>query len=488
MAKKKDGITVTGVEVSRFHRLTFARVQYVPGQGIVRVTGKNGAGKTSLLRSIRSALGGAGEVLPEPVNSESEDGTGVIRLKLSNGFTVTRRFTEANPKGYLTVEGADGGKHSQGKLAEWLGPLSFDPLAFFDLKPDRQRTILLSLGGDPELPSKLDGLRRARAAKHEERTPWIATKRRAAQVVKPAGERPDPVDISAGLTRMGELQKVERECQDLIRETERKREAAQSQARETIAAGERVAEQAERVRVEAVRASELLTRDVERLRAQLAAAESFEKAALAQVVEASAETGKAIAAVKRLAGPEQAAATIPDPDLPPDPSDELEQVRARIADADKVQGALRPWEAWEQARKDQAEAVAAVDKITDEMGQLEVQEHRLIAGAGIPVDGLGFSPEGAPLLNGRPLEVASGGERIQLSVAVALAANPELRVCLIDEANELDLGSLQELDGLAKDHGFQVWAARIGIEGEGEIVVEEGVARAREEAAGEADD
>jgi len=43
--------------------------------------------------------------------------------------------------------------------------------------------------------------------------------------------------------------------------------------------------------------------------------------------------------------------------------------------------------------------------------------------------------------------------------------------------NDIDLDGLEELDRLAKAHGMQVWAARIGLEGPGEIVVEDGEAR-----------
>lgn len=56
-----------------------------------------------------------------------------------------------------------------------------------------------------------------------------------------------------------------------------------------------------------------------------------------------------------------------------------------------------------------------------------------------------------------------------------------MRVCLLDEANNLDLPSMERLDELAKKHRFQIWAVRIGIEGPGEVVVEDGEAWTRED-------
>lgn len=484
MNNGKKGITVVGVEASSFHRLRCALVKMVPGEGLVRVTGKNGAGKTSLLRSIRAALGGAGEVLSDAVvNDASEDGTGQVRLELSNGFTVTRRFTEANPKGYLTVVGPDGGKHAQSKLAEWLGPLSFDPSAFFDLHPERQREILLSLGSDQELPAKLEALRRARRKQYEERTPWISQKRRTSQVAKPAGERPVPVDVSAELRTMGRLQKAERERADLIRETERAREAARTRAARERDAAAHDLEQAESWTGRRKQEAEDADNEVTRLRAELAEAERRASVAHERIWETVREEERVRASLEALPDPDTVAATVPDPVLPPDPAEEMEAVRARIEAADAVQQGLEPWKAWDRAQAELEEAIAAEKAITAQMEALEAQERGLIADAGIGVPGLTFGEDGAPLLNDRPLTVASGAERCRLAVAVAMAANADLRICLLDEeANGLDLDGLAELDRLAKEHGFQLWAARIGLESQGQIIVEDGVARSNPEA------
>lgn len=440
----KKGITVTGVKAERFHRLRLAEVELVPETGLIRLTGKNGAGKTSFLRAIKAALGGAGEVLGEAViNDESEDGTGAVRLTLTNGFTVERRFTEATPKGYLTVTGPDGGRHNQGKLAEWLGPLSFDPSAFFSLSPQRQREILLALGGDPDLPRKLEELRSARAEKYGLRTPWISQQRRARQVEKPEGDRPEPVDVSAELTRMGQLQKQERERQDAFREAERLNEDGRAHQRHAAKVQEHI-EDLER-RLEEAR---------EDHRRHLAAADD--------AIEFS-EDAEAVARAL------------------PDVTADIEAVDARIREADRIQSALEPWKAYDRAREEVEESTQAIDALTAELDQFDAREAELIRSAGIPVTGLTFSEDGAPQLNGRPLSVASGAEKATLAVEVALANHPDLRICLLDEeANHLDLEGLQELDRLAREHGFQIWAARIGLEGAGEVVVEDGEAWARD--------
>lgn len=479
--KKAEGITVIGVEAESFHRLRVAQVKVIPGQGLVRVTGKNGAGKTSLLRAVRAALGGAGEVLSESVvNEGSEDNTGQVRLQLSNGFTITRRFTEKSPKGVLTVVGPDGGKFGQGKLDEFVGPLSFDPIAFFELDSRRQREILLSIGSDPELPAKLDGLRKERAQKYEQRTPFIAKKRAASAIRQPDGERPEPVDVSGALARMGQLQAVERQRQDTIRANERRREQAQQTARAAIATAAGEATEAEGRLEGAGRRAAAAILEVEHLERQLAEAREEVEKSKAAVVTAQLGMTEAMAALEALPTPESAAAAIPEEALPPDPTEEMEAIKVRIGEADVVRAAIEPWKAWDKAQLESKEASAEETRLTRLMDALEAQEKALIAAAGISVPGLSFAEDGSPLLNDRPLSVASGAERCRLAVAVAMAADPQLRICLLDEeANGLDLEGLQALDTLAKEHGFQVWACRIGLEGRGEIEVVDGVASAQ---------
>jgi DNA repair exonuclease SbcCD ATPase subunit len=431
--KTEDPIRIVGVDVENFHRIRAAHIELDPAAGLVRVTGKNRAGKTSLLRSIAAALGGQGEILPAAVHTDAEDGTGRVTLRLENGYSVERRFTAASPKGYLTVVGPDGGRHQQTKLGEWLGERSFHPLALFQLRPAQLREVFLSLGTDPELGAKLDAVRAEAAKVEEERRPWNSAKQRAERTQRPAGARPEPVDVAGEMARLRDLRAVEMErrgASDHLRHTGQRAQACGRRMDEIVA--EIAMLQEEEARVAAERAS---LRD--------SAAEAEAKLATT-----------------------------------PDPSAEIAAVEARIGQAEAVTRSLEPWREYERAQAEAAEAAEEARALTRQLEKLRAQEASMLAGAGIPVEGLTFGDDGAPLLNGLPLEVASGAERVELAVAVAIADDPALRVCLVDEANDMDLEMLAALEAKAREHGFQVWVCRIGLEGAGEIVVEDGEARA----------
>lgn len=437
---KTNGTTIVAVEAENFRRLRVAHLQMVPGEGLVRVTGKNASGKTSLLKAIAAALGGAGEIHPDSLRDGADSGR--VTLRLSNGFTVERRFTEAAPKGYLTVTGPDDGKHTQTKLNAWLGERSFDPLSFLSLAPDRQRDALFSVATDPGLPGKLQRVRDEYAETYQERTPIIARRRHLRALSEPEGERPEPVDVSSEMEALGELEDVQRERQSLLR-------AADNMEGEAGRYPERI----------------------EYAEAEVARLEALLEEARADVVRLNDE---AALAAKRAKDARKKA------EAHPDPSDQIAEVRARIAGAEEVRRALAPWERWDAAQEELAGLVEDEEKLTAQLGALKRREADLLDKAGIPVEGLSFSDSGEPLLNGHPLALASGRERIEVAVAVALAANPDLRVCLLDEANDMDLEALERLDALAREHGFQVWAVRIGLEGPGEVVVDDGEARDRD--------
>lgn len=109
---------------------------------------------------------------------------------------------------------------------------------------------------------------------------------------------------------------------------------------------------------------------------------------------------------------------------------------------------------------------------------MKANERDLIAHADIPVDGLTFDDETAePLLNGLPLQVASGAEKITMALDVAIAADPDLKIVLIDEANDLDKDSLAALEARAIETNFQVWVCRLDQDDSSEVVVEDGKAR-----------
>jgi hypothetical protein len=106
-----------------------------------------------------------------------------------------------------------------------------------------------------------------------------------------------------------------------------------------------------------------------------------------------------------------------------------------------------------------------------------------IAAANMPVPGLGFG-DGVVLLAGVPFEQASDAERLRASVAIAMAANPKLRVIRIRDGSLLDEDAMKLLAEMADKHDMQVWIERVDSSGAVGFVLEDGHVR-QAEVAGE---
>jgi hypothetical protein len=91
----------------------------------------------------------------------------------------------------------------------------------------------------------------------------------------------------------------------------------------------------------------------------------------------------------------------------------------------------------------------------------------------MPVEGLSFG-DGEVLFDGIPLDQASQAEKIRVSVAIAMAANPKLRVLCVRDGSLLDRESWRLLAELVESNDYQCWVEVTDDEGKTGIVIEDG--------------
>lgn len=116
---------------------------------------------------------------------------------------------------------------------------------------------------------------------------------------------------------------------------------------------------------------------------------------------------------------------------------------------------------------------AKSEDLTNKIKSIDAQKASAIASANLPVDGLSWAEDGITL-NEIPFDQASTAEQIKTSVAIAMSANPEIRVIRIKEGSLLDKDSMRLISDLAQEHGFQVWIETISSDDPAAIVIEDG--------------
>lgn len=403
-------------------------VEIVPDGEVVTISGRNGAGKSSVLDSIWWALAGTSHIQTAPIRKGEKKAR--IRLDLGE-LVVERRFAESGST--LTVESQKGARYPspQKMLDALLGALSFDPLAFERMKPRDQFDELRRIA---ELDIDIDELDRISKGEFDKRTDVNrdakAKRVQADAITVPDGLPAAPVDESALLD---EIQKAG--------ETNAQIETRKLRRQEARADADRKVTDANALRERAA----LLRKQADELDAQAATA-----------VEAAKTIDKKLDEAPPLPGPV-----------------DVTEIRAKLDAAKQTNAGI----AKRELRAKIVSEAEAFEKRSAELTESMEARARVkadaIARAKMPVPGLGFG-DGAVLYNGVPFEQASSAERLQVSLAIAMAANPKLRVIRIQDGSLLDEDSLARIADMAKAGDYQVWIERVDTSGKIGITIEDG--------------
>ena len=401
-------------------------VEITPAGDLVEVRGRNGAGKSSVLDAIWTALGGA-RVAPErPVREGEESAT--IRLDLGE-LVVTRRF-RSDGETSLVVTAADGARYPspQRVLDELLGAVALDPLEFLRWEPKRQVEMLRRV---VKLDVDLDELDRLSAADRAARTEANreADRNRAlvTSIAVPDDTPDEPIDVDALLA---EMQAITAHNRDVARQA------------------------AELARVKAalvahrVKAAEML-----------ADAEEFRRRAEASQAKSDEMTAAADARERALTEA-------------PEPRDDAPVVAA-VRAAQGTNNAVKRKAEREQAREAAEIAASRSRQLTAAIEERDNAKRGALSRAELPVPDLGFDAERVTL-NGLPLAQASSSDAMRVSVALAMAANPRLRVLCVRHGNDLDTASLAQLAALVRERDYQLWLEVVDDDARTGIVIEDG--------------
>lgn len=156
----------------------------------------------------------------------------------------------------------------------------------------------------------------------------------------------------------------------------------------------------------------------------------------------------------------------------PEPVD-LEAIQAKLDNAEQINADVRTFESWTRASDAVTERQAEAADLTAKLEEIDRRKADGLAAAEFPVEGLGFDESGVTY-NGIPFKQASAAEQLRVSLAMAIALNPKLRVIRIADGSLLDSDNLALVESIAREHDFQVWIEMVG-DGNGRgIVIEDG--------------
>lgn len=153
--------------------------------------------------------------------------------------------------------------------------------------------------------------------------------------------------------------------------------------------------------------------------------------------------------------------------------DEIAALRSQATNGEEVNAHVRVKNQRLELEGQLHAAHGASDALTAQITVIDDRKAAAVAGAAFPVDGLSFNEDGV-LYDGRPLEQASSAELTRISTAVAMAANPKLRVILIHDGSLLDDDNLRVIAEMAAANDYQIWIEKVDASGDVGVVIEDG--------------
>jgi hypothetical protein len=393
-----------------------------------------------VLDSIWWALGGEKCIQEIPIRQGEKSAS--ITLDLGE-MKVTRNFTAGGS--YLKVETEKGARYPspQSLLDKLVGKLSFDPLAF--AKADKAKQIQTLLGVvdlqiDPKKLGEIAGI------KVMGQSDPLKTLKGAQDMVfnQRALVNRDLSREKKLLESIPEVEKVEPvSLTALMEEKER-------------LSKENLANSIERVALES------LEEDASEAEIEIANVENQIKKLQKELVDKKAELELT---QEELEWKKTEVSKLKDHDLT--------DVNDRIKNADETNKSAAAYAQRQEHETALAEYQKESTALTARLNTIKAYKEELIRNSQFPVEGLDFGDNGI-LYQGLPFEQASSAQKLQVSLAIAMALNPELRVIRIDDASLLDSDHMKIIEEMAKEKDFQVWMEVVDESGKVGIYIEDG--------------
>jgi len=453
-------------------------VEITPDGAVVQLAGKNGQGKTSAMLAVIGALGGKKELAKamglskDPGDEEIiKRGEQMAEVVVEFGGWVVTWTRERGKSDKVEIRGTDGGAHGRKKLGELIGAIAFDPLAIDSMSPgDRRATLLEMAGIDLE---EIDG--RRDATYQHRRDVNRDHKAAAARVGEPVKGAPKKaVDALA-------LEEKLEDARGLCVRNDDQRRAADMLDEQVDIAQERarnVANEISRIAAADERADEVHLGELENMKRRHAAeVESLRSRYKEDSDLRSAAIDEANASLGRLGkdaeeravsakAATRAAGKLVDPPLNSIKM-EIESARA----TNKLHRLARERNArFIEARNLEARSLG----LTAELEEIDAEKAALLAGAEMPIEGLGVSDDDVTI-DDHLWATTNFSRRLEICVAISAALAGELAIAFVRSGgNDLDAEHYAALCGECERRGLHLWIER-NEPGEGAIVIEQGL-------------
>ena len=416
-------MNITKLSISNVKKIK--AVTITPSDNMVKITGKNGNGKSSVLDSISMVLGGAKNIPSQPIRDDEE--TAKITAKLSNGWLVERSFSrgvDGAPKiksiNITTAEGIKL-KNGQSLLDSIVGTLSFDPLAFVTMDKKKRMDLLkkvTSLDFNDLESNYDDDFENRRELKRD------LEKLSCKLSDMPKLKKIHPLNKS--IEEINQLKKADADINELI----------DIDSMDFLHKQEKLSDLKESAT------------DLEKKYKEM----GKELSELYLKIEALKKHKEPNISLKKdLSIWDEMTKLYYENQLEKGKLEEQENLKSEIDNLSKT-----------------------IQELTNNLMGYRKEKALRISSAKMPIDNLSIE-NSEIIFNKIPFDQLSTAEKIKISMSLAIAINPKLKLAMIYDGSLLDSDSMKEIHTIAKDKDVQVWVEVVASEpSENSIYIEDG--------------
>ncbi|HMN26334.1 MAG TPA: AAA family ATPase [Ignavibacteriaceae bacterium] len=420
--KQSQDLNILEFRAENFMKLKV--VQITPTSNTVVLSGANEQGKSAVLKAILVTLAGKDSLkdIPEPIRKGSEKGE--VTLDLGD-YIVTRTFTQKDS--YLTITNREGAKYGspQKLLDELFNKNTIDPSEFLSLDEEKQYKQLKSL---VKFDIDIDELEGFKKAAFDERT---IINREVKQFEARLNALSSPTDdLPTEEIQAAEIIKKINDATKIIAENNEQREELKTKAR--------TFNQLKSIKEEIESKIKSLQDELLKINESLSTVQ---------------KEGKELI----------------DPDIT-QYNNELMSIENTNR---KIRQAIEYRKLSNELKLKQQES----EKLTSKIKEFDEKKQIALSDAKFPVDGLSFGDNGI-LYNNIPFSQCSSEERLRVSLSIAMAQNPKLKVILLRDGSLFDSRNMKVIEDLAAENGYQVWIEKVDDSGKVGIVIEDGIVKA----------
>jgi DNA repair exonuclease SbcCD ATPase subunit len=396
-------------------------VDITPKSNIIKIEGKNGNGKTTVLDSIFFAL--AGGKIPDGVIKDKESKS-IITVKFDN-YIVKKTITDIN--NYLSVETIEGlrPKNPQSFLNDLVGKIAFDPLEFIRMKNDDQLKVLKKAMGIEE---KINQLKIDETQSMEERKFSGRELDRYKELCKiVVKEISEPTSISEIVK---ELDRLQEKRQDYI-------------------------EEMNNIKIMKNRKIEIESKIKEYEKFLLDLQEENKKLLIKLNVFEEETLNEAMDKVDH----------------------DIINKKVILDQHEVVQTEYNKYKVYADNKKIFLEKEKSYNDLDKKVESIRQQIKDTLNNSRLPIPGLEMTDDQL-LYENHTFENVCESSKLKISIYLSMAMNPKLKIILIRDGSLLDKDSLKEIETMADKEDYQIWIEKVSDEknkdDDNAIYIEEG--------------